>query len=390
MTPLSLGLGGFGVALLALLILYGVALIATWLARMLSGSGIPVVSDALGSAVRSLSGAAMRAMSNLLKSSMSGFGAIFNFLWGVPYDTNRRAQSHAGAINNRVGAIIKTTIPAAKATAISHANAAIYAEAVKAQESLDAVASALIGDINTETMHREQQALVIRAALESEIDTVDKQLSAAIEAVDVSLTDSLNGLASRVESALLLLERTVAAQLGALRTSLLTDLESIEGYTKSVATALGKYAETAAGQAQTNVVTWTDASAAAAVAGLWPGIVKPATDARTGVAAEAPGVLTGSVSIPTVAPVDLVAALAAVGTMAATAVTYVDECGLGLCGNLLGFGNLLNDLNDLFVDGALLAYLTWALTHPADAAADVSDVATDIITPIFDLVKDLV
>jgi hypothetical protein len=82
--------------------------------------------------------------------------------------------------------------------------------------------------------------------------------------------------------------------------------------------------------------------------------------------------------------------LTAVGAITIPLTQYVERCGIPMCKNLNGFGAELQALLGLIGEGALLAFIIEAATHPEATADDTQAIATDIISPVFDAVKAIV
>jgi hypothetical protein len=124
--------------------------------------------------------------------------------------------------------------------------------------------------------------------------------------------------------------------------------------------------------------------------GIWDGIATPAEQAVQGIAAEYPDIAASLRNIPLTVPADIVGALTAVGAITIPLSTYVERCGIPMCKSLSGFGNELQALLGLVGDGALLAFIIEAATHPETAADDTQAIAMDIINPVVDAVKAIV
>lgn len=370
------GLAALIVAIMALLVLYGLITLVKILTQPLAG--IPVIGAVRSALINGIP-KAIFFWSPWLKLASTSIATWFRSLWAHHSTTNAHAHNASNAIANRLGGAVHYTIPKAKETAIKWAGIQAYEAGINAVHAANAHTNAvwyhLQGNINAANVAREAEI----KSVTGDINTIAHELTGRIGQVSSRLGTALDGLASSVDQALHALESADAAALGALRTGLLTDLKYIAGYAQTLGQTIGTYARTVAGAAETHAISWANASGAAAIAGLWPDVVNPADRALQGVQAEAPGVIDGAPPVPVVQPVTLAGALAAVATMAATATTFVDECGLGLCNNLSGLGNELSTLLGLFVEGAMLAFLAEAIANPTATANATWDVVGGLI-----------
>lgn len=377
------GFAAFVVALVALVALFGLAKIADITTKPLTG--IPVIGAVRSAILRGI-GTAVNFWSPWLRLAATSITTWIRTLWQHHSTSNAAAQSAAGAIAGRMHGIVHHDIPAAKATAIKWGGVQAYRAGVNAVHDArlytDTVWNHLQANINAANAALATDARQLAAGTAA----ASAALNARIDAVDRSLSTAIDGLAVSIDAALRTIDSAQAAQLGALRTSLLAELSDVAGYARTVAGAVAAFATTAAGQAESHAAGYADASAAAAVAGLWPGVAAPAEQARQGVSVEAPGVLSGAPAIPQVAPSTLTGVLAAVATMAATATTYVDECGLGLCANLSTVARLLGGIAEVGLVAELVAIAAEAVTDPNGATSRLHDLAAGPAEAVLPLV----
>jgi len=124
--------------------------------------------------------------------------------------------------------------------------------------------------------------------------------------------------------------------------------------------------------------------------GIWDTVATEGDAAVQGIAAEYPDIASQLRNIPLTVPGDIVGALAAVGAITIPLSTYVERCGIPMCKNLSGFGNELQALLGLVGEGAMLAFIIDAIEHPEQVANDTQAIATDIISPVYDIFRSLV
>lgn len=376
------GFAAFIVALVALIAIFGLAKMADILTRPLTG--IPVIG-LVRSAILHGIGAAVTFWSPWLKMAATSITTWIRSLWQHHSTTNVKAQTAVGALAGRLYGVVHHDIPAATEALTHKVGAIIYRDAVQWRAAVTAEQDARVAAVHEVGLSAEHSIGYWHDVAEHDIALERAQRAAEVATVAGKLQSEIDQLAKAAEQSIGYTRTLSADQLAQLRAEILTQLRVLGDYVSTATGQAAQYAKTAAGQAETNAVGYANASAAAAVAGLWPGIVGPANGARAGVAAEAPGVIDGAPAIPQVAPTTLAGTLAAVATMAATATTFVDECGLGLCSGLGTVARLLNGIADAGLVAALVAIATEALHNPDGATTAMRDLAqgpADAVLPV--------
>lgn len=366
-------LGAFAVALLGLLLLLAFVLLGEFLKEVLDIT-IPLIGN-LGTIARSIVRGAISRLGSMLLTTVHELGAFWTMLW-THHSTNIvHAQSHAQATVNRLGAVVRSTLPRVAHNANVAAQEYAYSAAVNAQHTVERElahdSAVLSGEVYAETVQRMQQAQVISDALRAETLTREHQVAA----VAGGLQNEVDQLARSTSAAIAAAESLTVHDVAAVRSELLTDLGDVERWVETVAAQLGTYAESAATSAERAAIDYTNQQAKAAAVTLWPAVAGPAERAQQGVAAETAGALSGVPAITAAPPADLAAVLSQTMAMAATAVAYVDECGLSLCRGLGTLATLLNALAESGLVAAIVALAALTATDPGGAATVLHDVA---------------
>lgn len=154
----------------------------------------------------------------------------------------------------------------------------------------------------------------------------------------------------------------VSGLVGAAVTGLEADLALLDARLQAL---IEQYAAAALRDA----ITITDVTSASALATIWPTLVTDIDALLDAIPEELIDIRDWVATIPRIAPASLADALAGLGALAIPFLEYLRLCGIPMCKNLHGLGDLFGDLNSLATDAALLGLLIEAARDP-HAAAD--------------------
>ena len=192
-------------------------------------------------------------------------------------------------------------------------------------------------------------------------------------------TNQLQALASYTGQLIHQAEVTAYTNLLGLAAWTTNQLQALAAYTATIVAQAEAKAQAEAQQAYAAAVSTVDQEAVGTVAGVWPSVAAPGQRVLDEVAAEYPGVLPGTMTVPQAVPLDLAQVLAGVEALAIPATIALDQCLLPMCRNLNNFGRDLSALENLFVDGAFFAFIAAVAADPKGVAREVDSILTPIV-----------
>lgn len=358
--------GAVCAALMALLLLYGAALIGQWVAHLVPSWHIPGLGN-IRSAVAGAISAALRAVENALDSALS---PVAHWILATPH-----------AISQLIGEVI-----ALGNTAFNNFNAILHwvqhlynvliaravSEALKAiheAQRLYNLARAYAATAAAAVLHEAQHLYNVSIA---------RAVSEAAKAI--GLAEHLYNLARAYAagtSAVVLHEAQRLYNISIARavTEGAKALAEAEAFAKATATA-------AVG------VLVTDVTHVAAVE--WVKIRDEVVALEGAIAADLPDIGAAVRAIDLDVPLDIAAVITGVLAIDIPILRFLRECGIPNCKNLGKFGHDLTDLFGIVEGAALLAFLAALIHDPDGTAHETIDVAGNIVTGTVNLFENLI
>lgn len=198
-------------------------------------------------------------------------------------------------------------------------------------------------------------------------------LTADISALEATVGADFASLATFVGAEFALAEQYAQGLVQAAVGTLEADIALVE-------TRLTALIEQYAAAAVKDALTITDEISAVALTDIWPHLVTDVDSLLDAIPKELIDIRDELAAIPRVIPRGLLDALTCLGVLAIPLLRYLVECGVPMCRDLHGLGNLFNDLASAAVDAALVGLLVEAAHNPHAAA----DTILSVIGPVAD------
>ena len=139
-----------------------------------------------------------------------------------------------------------------------------------------------------------------------------------------------------------------------------------------------------------DAITITDQTSALSLADIWPNLITDVDALLDAIPQELIDIRDWIGAIPRVAPRSLADALTGLGALAIPLLEYLRLCGVPMCKNLHGLGDLFGDLNSAATDAALLGLLALAAANPHEAADTILTVVGPVAHVAATATKDLI
>jgi hypothetical protein len=358
--------GGNAYGLSSLILTYG----ATPLTRWLGGILTTLQGGGTANAIKVINAINTATAANTAAGNFSPTEAaeLFTALW---HPNAILLQDTAGVVDSLAAAlytVVKADLPfvellAAQAAANAQANAIHVATELVGTESYYRIA----GDLQT-------------------LETAEANAAAQVQALQQWATQGLEAEGGYSQG----LAQTILQYVDQEATTLTTELVNLETYTREQITLTRQQAANDAADTANEAVAATNTSVQTTLKPVWAGTAESINTATTMLTAEHPEDDTTVTSVSPITPPDVATAILgltqAVHTLAKTATT----CALPECTAKNRLGKQANNIAGLLGDGAMLAFLTYIITEPQAAASETWDVARDIVSPIYDVVSEVV
>lgn len=370
--PLVLApIGGVMMALFALLLVFGIALLADLLLRSIDSLSIPgFIKDPLRWVARGIV-SATNAVVGWLASV--GRGAL-SFITAPAVGFVKLVNSVAHAfsrIGNWLRWLIYTEVPRLWG-GISNAIQSLSQLASNWAQWALAQALARIGQVAASL-----SGLI--AARIAEVIGFANRIQAYLLGVIASLSISLQRFALSLHQAAL---AAVAAATAALTTLIMSVRGQLILYAQQLAqwavnTAIGISIDWARKYADQLIDLYNRAIAGAgaiAIDRVWPGILDVIDSLALAIPESVAAVLAKIGALPRVIPRDIGAQIGILAAVGAVALDWVSRCGMPMCRNLFRFGDEVAALDEEIMIAALLSVIATAVRDPRDVAGDVISV----------------
>lgn len=173
------------------------------------------------------------------------------------------------------------------------------------------------------------------------------------------------------------------ALLGQAVTGLEADLATLDS---KLTALIQQYAQAALKDA----ITAVDLTAAVSLADLWPNLITDVDALLHDIPQELIDIRDRLAALPRAIPGDLADALTALGVLAIPMLRFMRDCGVPMCRDLHGLGDLFNGLNTAVTDAALLGFFALAAHDPHAAAGVIIDVVGPVADGATTLTRDLI
>ena len=376
------------VALIALMVLYGIAYLVKVVAHMMPDIHIPLLGN-LRDIALAAANTVLTAIGSLMARVLSPIGKIIQYPIEVVQRIIAAIYAAIGATLDTVSWVVTHAIPAAihhlsKSVfhRISQLAGNVWAGIHAAERLAHHLVAAAVGTLG-------HTIAALRAGVWDGIHTVEHDLSRAEKAAAAAAAAALTQAEKYARNYVASTVKTINGDIAGVDQSIAHALGTAETYTaKAVKTLAGTVASTAAGVAG-SLVTDIDHGVTAALGAAWP-TVEGDIGAIGGVlGAGWPDIQAwlGDLDLSKIG--DIAGLASVVGVLSNVVTRYLRDCGAPNCRNLGGFGRDLQSLIGLVEDGAILALFADLAFRPAEAASDVESVLGGLARGTADTVSSL-
>lgn len=382
------GLGGIADAIVALVVLLAIVAVAILVERF--GSYIPYVGAWLATQATRFLRLVQAALAGTYKSMLWALQSVVNaIVVGITYPLGKALDG----INATVSAVFwlrNIAIPRALYAAYDFANqvaTAAYAYALSLYHDAITFAQRVATAAYSYALALYNQAIAYAYAIEM----AAYAYSLALYYQAVGITEAaVAGVNARIDATIIFATAAIAdtrAWVTALLGTAVTGLEADIANAEAKLTALiQQYAQAALKDA----ITAVDLTAVAGLADIWPTLVTDVDALLDAIPKELQDIRDEIASIPRAIPTGLLDALTALGVLAIPLLRYMRDCGVPMCRDLHGLGDLFNGLNNLATDAALLGLFVEAAHDPHAAADAILTVIGPVAHGAGTLTRDLV
>lgn len=337
-------LAGAAAALVALLILYGAAVIVNWVVTGVAS--LPWPLSGLAGVVRSLEGWVLTRAKSMLLSTWSPVGLIWRALHEPTANIAAQNVKAHQATHQAVTRVVTQHIPTAMNAAESYAGTVA-----------DQALSTALGYTGQ-----------VEQALSKALGAVYAQLSTRITGVFDSLAAEDTALAQTIQHDVQDVLAWTQQELGTIEQSFAAGLSNLAGWTDQQVHRID--GEVGA------VTTWAGSAIDSLRTDIVRGVGQAEQYAHAAAGAVGAGVLgyLGTKVIPAVEAIT----------------TTVDECAVPYCSEKNALGKEAFNFGTLLGSGIMLAGIVEMVTHPDTAARDTEAVGKDIVGGVVDAVRALV
>lgn len=382
-------LAAVGIAIIALLIMLGAALLAKWIAHIIPRN-IPVIGSWIADRVEGLANLAVASIQGFLSDAVHPVVKLMTAPFTVIGRLYDVATSTLNQMYATLRAIVTATIPRAIATAERYTVNAVAALKRYVQDLVGTVERRLTALINAARAYAASLVADLKRYVQDLVATVERQLIRLIDQVRTYAEDLVRAAEAAAAAALARAVHNLTALITDLRTFVVDSVRTLEDLIAGRFAQAERDALAAAKAAEAGAIATVDGAVTSALAGVWPALVTD-VDALAGEWADVfPDILAGGLDWAKVIPRDLAGEVAITGALAGVLTRYLRECGLPNCRNLGGLGRELQALLGIVEDGSFLALIVALATDPKGAARTVDAVFGPVARATTNGVADLI
>lgn len=371
-------------AIVALLVLYGIAYITKAVGNLMPDWNIPGYS-ALRRWVLAAASITLDATRNAMTSALAPVGKLIEYPFLVIQNLTDAVVRNIARALSTLHWVVNTYVP----HLVGNLRTALL-------DRLGNLRAWAVGALAATYHHAITWAHDHISALSARVDADVARIAGRIDGI----ASRVANLAARIGTAAAAAEAAAIAKARAYTDqrvkAMAGDVADVAGAVKAGVTTAEHYADRAVRAGVSTAETYATRAAQAAAAGVatsavtaaaaaWPTITDEADKVAGVLGADLPGIGAAVRAIPRVVPTDMADVIAGVTAIAVPALRYLERCGIPNCRNLSAFGRDLQDVLSLIGDGLALAALAELVTDPAAAAAAVR---ADLVAPVQGLVGE--
>lgn len=376
------------IGLLLLLLVYAVEGLARLLSGIFPDIGIPGIGN-----IRSIVSGAVHSVIDGVAVSLQAVKDVVDGFILAPViaaanwfqEIQLSIRDVVAALERLYGGIIVPGLMAVEryATGILHSLTAVISQSLAV--ALDYAKAVGISAIQT------AESLVNNATayVEHVISNVYNTLVGYIGDVERYILAGVDAIYRQLAGDLVALEQTVSSDVSALAAQSVALFDQSITTAEHLASEAVTVAETYASAAVASAIQAVDVDVTTILSKAWAEIDDTVTGLEGVIATDLPDIGALVRAIPSEAA-GVVGALAGVTAISATALKFMEECGIPNCKNLGGYGWALKDLLGLVGSAALLAFIIEAIDSPDTAARDTVNVAGGIVDGTVRTVRTMV
>ena len=369
------------VAIVALLILLASLPLIRFLSQSLPDWRIP----GLGSLRSSFVNGAQGAISGLEGWLDATLGSLASLISHPLFVLMRLFQDAAAGIESAamaVGHTIDTVVPRAMHVAIGWAASVVNDARAYAHNIAAEISGGVSRTVEADYVTLDKAVKDARTYAHNYADGAAAKVQASVDSLGRTLSQDVAKTDAYATAAVRTLQATLGTELAAMAATVEGTVSGTVGAVVGQVKQLAGEVQSLAASAPSNLLGQVDSAAVAAVAGLWPDITT-AVDGAISAAGTADGDIRAALGdVSAAIPTNLVGVLAGVGTISLAMTRYLQDCGIPNCRNLSGFGQELQSLLGFVEDAALLGLITYMVTDPKDAAADINNGLTGLASGV--------
>lgn len=369
------------IALVALLLLYGVKYFARVISHLIPRN-LPVIGSAISDAVEAAAGSAINTLQGWLDAAMRPMVAILTAPIHVFRSLFDAIDANLHALTAKVSYIRTAIIPYWYHRSLAYAAGLVAALRAFAVAEIAAARRELGLAIDRARFYARALFVAALAYVDAQITTLSHVLGYAI--------DSARLYARRLVAAAV---AVAAAELAHAVTMLHASIATVDRYAHAayadtigriaaLSVFLQRYADAAAAAAVADATAVLDASITAGMTDVWHGVTAEIADLEGVIAGDFPDILAGLRNIDLSIPRDVATAVTGAAAISIPMLRYLKQCGLNNCRNLGGLGKDLQALFGLVDDVALLGLVVGLVTDPHGTAHEIESVTSGIVESV--------